>query len=269
MTTTSGPLAVVTGASSGIGLALAKQFAEHGYDLIVTAEDEGIDSAARQVGSSGANVRAVRADLRTREGVEGLYAEVRDSPIDALALNAGVGVSGDFTRDVPLEDELNLLELNVVSTVHLAKRLLPDMVRRGMGRVLVTSSVAATAPGPFEATYAASKSFLQSFGQALRSELRGTGVSVTVLMPGVTDTHFFERAGMQDTKLGATADKDDPDDVARQGFEALMRGDDHVIAGSVRDKAMAASSRLLSEPARAEMHRKRTEPGSADPAAEP
>ena len=150
-----------------------------------------------------------------------------------------------------------------MSTVHLAKRVLPGMVSRGKGRVLVTSSVAATAPGPFEATYAASKAFLQSFGQALRSELTDTGVSVTVLMPGPTDTNFFERAGLQGTRIGASERKDAPSVVAQQGYEALMKREDHVVAGSFRNRAMVASARVMSEPARAAMHRKQSEPGSA------
>ncbi len=263
MTTTQTPLAVVTGASTGIGLALAKQFGLHGFDLIVAAEDEKIDSAAGQLRTTGANVQPVQADLSTYEGVEELFQQVEDRPVDALALNAGIGVSGDFTRDVPLEDELNLIELNVLSPVHLAKRVLPGMVRRGQGRVLFTSSVAATAPGPYEATYAASKAFLQSFGQALRAELKDAGVTVTLLMPGPTETEFFDRAGMQDTRLGAKSSKDDPDTVAHQGFTALMNGDDHVVAGSMRNKAMAVSARVLPERAMAAMHSRQSRPGSA------
>src|SRR5919202_5118212 len=155
-------LAVVTGASSGIGYQLAKQFAEHGYDLVVAAEDPGIATAARDFESLGVRAEPVQVDLATAAGVERLYETARAGarPIDAAALNAGVGVSGDFARETDLNDELRLINLNVISQVHLAKRVLQDMVPRGEGRLLFTSSIAATMPGPWEARYAASKAFL-------------------------------------------------------------------------------------------------------------
>jgi len=184
-------------------------------------------------------------------------------PLDAAALNAGVGVNGEFARDIPLEDDLRLIAVNVTAVVHLAKRILPGMVDRGEGRVLVTSSVAATMPGPYYATYAASKAFLQSFAQAIRYELKDTGVTVTALQPGPTDTEFFDRAGMDDTKV-AEAKKDDPAEVAKDGFEALMAGKDHVIAGSVRNKAQVAGGKVLPEKARAAMQAAQTRPQSDD-----
>jgi uncharacterized protein len=254
-------LALVTGASSGIGLELARQFADHGFDLIITAEDD--ELAAAEAGLSGgeAQVRAVKADLSTYEGVEGLWSAVAAAgrPLDAAALNAGIGVNGDFARDIPLDDDLRLIAVNVTAVVHLAKRLLPGMVERGAGRLLITSSVAATMPGPYYATYAASKAFLQSFAQAVRFELKDTGVTVTALQPGPTDTEFFERAGMEDTKV-AEASKDDPAEVAKDGFEALMAGKDHVIAGSAKNKAQVAAGKLLPEQARARVHAAQTKP---------
>ncbi|QXJ22617.1 SDR family NAD(P)-dependent oxidoreductase [Actinomadura graeca] len=257
-------LAVVTGASSGIGRELAAEFARHGFEVVMAAEDEGVDEAARRVSDeTGGVTEPVRVDLATSQGVEELYAAIRarGRPVDALAINAGVGVAGDFSRDTELADELRLVDLNVRSAVHLAKRVLRDMAGRGEGRVLFTSSVAATGPGPYQATYAASKAFLSSFSQALRHELRETGVTVTALLPGPTETKFFERAGLQDTRLGQM-DKDDAAQVARQGFEALMAGKDHVVAGSFRNKVQAGASRVVSEPAKAKLHGKLTEPGS-------
>jgi short-subunit dehydrogenase len=256
------PLAVVTGASDGIGYELAKTFAERGFDLVVCAEDKGIAEAAQAFGSHGGRVESVRVDLRTFDGVETLYARVvaLGRPIDAVAINAGVGVGGDFAR-TELEEELALIALNVTSTVHLAKRIVKDMVRQGSGRILFTSSVAATMPAPFEAVYGASKAFVQSFAEALRNELKDTGVTVTALMPGPTETSFFERAGMEDTKV-ATDEKDDPADVARQGFEALMAGKDHVVAGSLKNKLFTAGGKTLPQTATAELHRHLTEPGS-------
>jgi short-subunit dehydrogenase len=193
------PLAVVTGASSGIGRELARQFADNGFDLVVAAEDEELAQVAIDLERAGAEVRAEQVDLATREGVERLAAAIAatDRPVAAAALNAGVGVSGRFD-EIDLADDLRLMELNVVSTVHLAKRLVPAMLQRGEGRLLFTASVAATMPGPYYATYAASKSFVHSFAEAIRHELKDTGVTVTSLMPGPTDTEFFERAGMQD-----------------------------------------------------------------------
>jgi short-subunit dehydrogenase len=183
--------------------------------------------------------------------------------VDAIAINAGVGVGGDFARETDLKDELNLINLNVVSSVHLAKRVVKDMVDRHQGRILFSSSIAALMPGPFEAVYAASKAFLQSFSEALRNELKDTGVTVTSLMPGPTDTNFFHRAGMDDTKAGADK-KDDPAMVAKQGFEALMAGKDSIIAGSLKTKLQGTVSKVLPDTANAELHRQLTEPGSAN-----
>jgi len=257
------PLAVVTGASSGIGLELARQFAEHGFDLLVAAEDSAIATAAEQLRTPGAAVEAVQVDLATYDGVEQLYAAIGRTgrPVDALALNAGLGEGGDFTTQTDLRQELNIIDVNVTSTVHLAKRVLPDMVSRGSGKVLFTSSIASQMPGAFQAVYNASKSFVQSFAEALRNELKDTGVSVTALMPGPTDTEFFERAHLEDTKLGQ-GKKDDPAQVAEQGFNALMKGDDHVVAGSVKNKIQAMASKVTPDTVKAEMHRKMAEPGS-------
>jgi short-subunit dehydrogenase len=258
------PLAVVTGASSGIGYELARQFAEHGFDLVIAAEDQGIEQAADNLRRDGGpDVRAARVDLATYEGVERLCQDIAATgrPVEAIAINAGRGAGGDFTRDTDLRDELNIIDVNVTSTVHLAKRVLPDMVRRGSGKVLFTSSIASTMPGAYQAVYNASKSFVQSFSEAVRNELKDTGVTVTSLMPGPTDTNFFERADMTDTKVGS-GKKDDPAKVAEQGFEALMKGDDHVVAGSFMNKVQAVAGKVVPDTAKAEMHRKMSEPGS-------
>ena len=258
------PLAVVTGASNGIGYELAKQFARNGFDLLITATGDSINKAAHALAELGTKVETVEADLATYDGVEKLYNQIHATgrPVDAIAINAGVGVGGDFARETDLQDELNLINLNVVSAVHLAKRVVKDMVDRNHGRILFTSSIAAIMPGPFEAVYAASKAFIHSFSEALRNELKDTGVTVTSLMPGPTETNFFHRAGMDDTKAGAN-EKDDPAQVAKQGFEALMAGKDAVIAGSLKTKIQGNVSKVLPDTANAEQHRKLTEPGSA------
>ncbi len=258
------PFAVVTGASSGIGLELAKQFAQHGFDLLIVADSEKIVEAESELRQFGCQVESLQVDLAEYEGVEELYEKIQSSGriLDSVAINAGVGVSGEFARDTELEDELNLISLNVTSAVHLSKRVLKDMVARGHGRILFTSSIAGTMPTPFEAIYGASKAFLSSFAQAIRNELKDTGVTITALMPGATETNFFHRAGMDDTKLGAS-EKDDAADVAREGFEALMAGKDHVVAGSFKNKAQAAAGHALPDPLVANMHRQMSEPGSA------
>src|ERR1700761_6708937 len=172
--------AVVTGASSGIGYELARQFGQNGFDLLIVSDKEHINDAARALEDTGVSVDSIQADLATYDGVEKLYAAIKSTGrrLDAIAINAGVGISGDFARDTDLEDELNLINLNVVSPVHLAKRGLRDMLESGGGKVLFTSSIAGTMPGPFEAVYNASKAFLTSFAQAVRNELKDTNVSI-------------------------------------------------------------------------------------------
>jgi short-subunit dehydrogenase len=258
------PLAVVTGASSGIGYELAKQFAQNGFDLVVTATGPSINEAAQAFETLGAQVKTVQADLATYDGVETLYHQIQATgrPVEAIAINAGVGVGGKFI-ETDLQEELNLINLNVVSTVHLAKRVVKDMVDRGTGKILFTSSIAALMPGPFEAVYAASKAFTHWFAEGLRNELKDTGVTVTSLMPGPTDTNFFHQADMEDTRVGA-GKKDDPAVVARQGFEALMQGKDSLVAGSLMTQIQGNISKVLPHPLNAELHRQLTEPGSAN-----
>lgn len=249
------PLALVTGASSGIGFELAKQFAEHGYDLVICAEDAGIDDAAEQLSGLGAQVEAVHQDLRKYDEVENLYKHVQETgrPLAAAALNAGVGQGGPFV-ETELADELSIIDLNVSSTVHLAKLVLKDMTSRDSGKVLITSSIAATMPGSHQAIYNASKAFLQSFAAALNDELDDSGVTVTSLMPGPTQTNFFERAGMANTRVGRSKSKDDPADVARQGYQAMEAGQRRVVASSLVTKAQERVNSFLPDVVKARLH---------------
>jgi short-subunit dehydrogenase len=257
------PLALVTGASTGIGRSLAREFAEHGYDLVIAADDDAVHAAADALRAAGSAVVVEQVDLATAEGVAALHRTATSAGnVTAAALNAGIGVGGRFD-ETDLDRDLQLVDLNCRSTVHLAKLLTRDMVRAGEGRLLFTSSIAATTPGPYHATYAASKAFVHSFAEAIRVELADTGVTVTSLMPGPTDTDFFERADMLDTKLGTMEGKDDPDEVARQGFEALMAGKDHVVAGGLKNKAQTAAAQLMPDQVAASAMGKLTEPGSA------
>lgn len=257
--------AVVTGASSGIGLELARQFAQHGFDLLICAENAEIKKAADELRREGHRVDTLRVDLGTYDGVERLCDTIRrDSRwVDALAINAGVGSSGPFV-ETDLEKELNVIQFNVMSVVHLAKRILPGMRARNEGRILFTSSIGAEAQGPFEAVYAASTAFVQSFAFALRNELKGTNITIAALQPGVTDTPFFEKADAMNTGIAAGA-KMNPAEVARQGFDALMKGEEHVVSAKPKDKLMAAAAKVIPEKVAAEQHRKRAEPGSANP----
>ncbi len=269
--TTARPLALVTGASSGIGLELARLFVQNGYDVVIAAEDAGIEQAAaalRAEGGSAATIDAVQVDLATTDGVDRLAGHFTAGgraagggrALDALALNAGVGLGGAFL-DQDLERVFNLIDLNVRSTVHLAHQLLPGMVARGAGRVLFTSSIAAQLPGSFQAVYNASKAFVQSFAEAVRNEIKDTGVTITALQPGPTETNFFHRAGMDDTKVGSDK-KDDAAAVAKDGFDAMMEGKDHVVGGSSKNLLQSVLAQITPDTIKAEQHRKMAEPGS-------
>ena len=259
------PLALVTGASTGIGLDLARQFASHNFDLVITANDEPLESARRELASQGALVEAVRVDLATDTGVDELWERVRATgrPLAAAALNAGRGAGGAFAGGTDLADELEIVDLNCRSTVHLAKHVATDMAARGAGRILFTSSIASTMPGSFQAVYNASKSFVQSFAEALQEELKDSGITITSLMPGPTETNFFHRAGMDDTKVGASS-KDSAEQVAKQGFGALMKGEKKIIAGGLGTKAQGLAAKVLPDSVKGAMHRQTAEPGSAD-----
>jgi short-subunit dehydrogenase len=253
-------LALVTGASSGIGFELAKQFAQHGYDLVVAADDDAINGVPDQLSQFGAAVQPVQVDLRGPDGVEHLYTSAieGDRVLAAAALNAGIG-RGEMFLKSELADDLSIIDLNVRSTVHLAKLVLRDMANRNAGKVLFTSSIASQMPGSYQPVYNASKSFIQSFAEALHDELRDTAITVTALMPGPTDTNFFGRAKMVDSLMGKMH-KDDPALVARQGFDALMHGDQKVVAGSALSKLMGAANRVLPDTVKAVGNRVMSKP---------
>ena len=255
-------LAVVTGASSGIGYNLAKVFAENGFDLVVASNGDRLDDARADFEALGVKVTAVQADLASYDGVDKFWKHVEslDRPVDAAAINAGVGVGGLFA-ETDLKEEINLVRLNVEGTVHITKHAVKHMVKQGAGKILITSSIAGEMVAPREAVYAASKAFDLSFAKSLRAELEGTGVSVTTLQPGPTDTDFFHRAGMDNTKTGQEGKKEsNPYDVARQGFKALMDGDKHVYAASAKTKFEGAVANFVPDAVKAAMHEKAARP---------
>ncbi|MHB1217282.1 MAG: SDR family NAD(P)-dependent oxidoreductase [Alphaproteobacteria bacterium] len=225
--------ALVTGASSGIGFELARCFAADGHHLVVTADGEGeLRNAANILSDDGAaSVQYVARDLSHPDGALRLYQDVRGMGVkpDFLVNNAGVGVFGNFAMETDFQSEAAMIQLNIVSLVQLTKLYARDMVRRGGGRILLTSSVAAVAPTPNLAVYCGTKAFIYAFAEAIADELKDTGVTVTALMPDATETRFFERAGMEETEL-YQADKASPADVAKAGYRAMMRGADHVMA---------------------------------------
>ena len=257
------PLAVVTGGSNGIGYELARQFADNGYDILIAAEDAAhLRDAAATLSSGGAGVEVHASDLSTEDGVDSLFAAIQalGRPVEALCVNAGIGLGGAFA-ETDLQRELKMIDLNVRGAVQLTKLVLNEMLTRDSGKILFTSSIAATMPDPFEAVYGGTKIFLRWFGEALRNELKDTGIAVTVLMPSVTDTNFFNRADMMDTRAGAMENKDDPAAVAKAGFDALM-ADKHKVVPMLKNKVMAAVADASPAPVAAQIHRALSEPGS-------
>ncbi len=260
MTSNKGKLAIVTGASTGIGYELAKCCARDGFDLLVAADEPEIQQAAHDFQSLGVNVEAIQADLATTEGVDALYTATRGRAVDALLANAGRGLGGAFL-DQDFSEVRHIIDTNITGTIYLAQKVGRDMRARGQGRILFTGSIAGFIPGTFNAAYNGTKAFVDSFSFALRNELKDSGVTVTCLMPGATETEFFERADMVDTKVGQSR-KDDPVDVAKVGFEAMMNGEGDVVSGW-KNKLQSAAAAVTPSGMLAEQHRKMAEPGSA------
>jgi short-subunit dehydrogenase len=256
---TTKPLAVVTGASTGIGYELARECAENGFDLVIAADEPAINDAAQSLRQLGAAVEAVEADLATLDGVDRLYAAVKGRPVDALLANAGRGLGKGFL-DQDFDDVRRVIDTNVTGTLYLLQKIGRDMRARGQGRILITGSIAGFMPGTYQAVYNGTKALLDSFSFALRHELKDTGITVTCLMPGPTETEFFERADMLDTKVGQQK-KDDPADVAKTGFNAMMKGEGDVVSGW-KNKLQATVATVTPSGVLAEMHRGMAEPGT-------
>jgi short-subunit dehydrogenase len=253
------PLAIVTGASSGIGYELARCCADHGYDLLIAADEPQIRTAAETLRGLGVEVEAMELDLATTEGVDSLCSQAEGRLIGALLANAGHGLGGAFL-DQDFEEVEHVIDTNVTGTLRLIQRIGREMRAQGEGRVLITGSIAGFMPGTFNAVYNGTKAFIDNFSLALRNELKDTGITVTCLMPGATETDFFERAGMEDTKVGQ-GEKDDAGDVARIGFDAMMRGEADVVTGW-KNKMQVAMANVTPATMLAEQHRGKAEPGS-------
>jgi short-subunit dehydrogenase len=255
------PYAVVTGASSGIGRELATICAQRGFDLLVAADRPELHAAAVQFRAAGADVVPVQADLATTAGVDRLLAATEGRPVDALLANAGHGLGRAFL-DQDFDDVRHVIDTNITGTIYLVQLVGRVMRSRRQGRILLTGSIAGFIPGTYQAVYNGTKAFVDSFSFALRAELKESGVTVTCLMPGATETDFFERADMLDTRVGQGV-KDDPADVARLGFDAMMRGDGDVVSGW-KNKLQSAIANVTPAGVLAEQHRRMAEPGGAD-----
>ena len=252
--------AIVTGASSGIGLEIAKLAAKDGYDLLVAADTPFVDAGAG-LKELGVDVQSIEADLSTEQGVNQLLAAAGNRPVDVLVANAGHGLGHAFL-DQPTEEWRHVIDTNITGTLLLIQPIVKAMVARGDGKVLITGSIAGHMAGSFQAVYNGSKAFIDSFAAALGNEIKDSGVTVTCLKPGATETEFFHRAHLDDTKVGQ-ARKDDPADVAKTGWEAMKSGEHAVIHG-LKNKMQVAAADVMTDAMTAEIHRKQTEPGSAD-----
>jgi uncharacterized protein len=258
-----GKFAIVTGASTGIGLELARCCAKDGYDLLIAADEAAIEDAASLLRQEqgAANILAIKADLATTEGVDKLVAAAAGRPVDVLIANAGRGL-GDAFLDQDFGKIRNVIDTNVLGTTYLLHKVVREMRNANEGRVLITGSIAGFTPGSFQAVYNASKAYLNSLSFALREELSDTNVSVTCLMPGATETEFFRRAGMLDTKLGSE-EKDDAAMVARSGYKAMLNGESDVVTG-MKNKIQSAVANVMPNEVLAKQHRKMAEPGTAE-----
>jgi len=254
--------AIVTGASTGIGFELAHLAAQDGYDLLIVADEPLINAAGSDVQQHGVEVRSIEADLSTIDGVDRLLAAANGRPIDILCANAGHGLGRAFL-DQSVSDWRHVIDTNIVGTLYLVQNVVRQMVVRGEGKVMLTGSIAGFMPGTYQAVYNGTKAFIDSFADALRAELDNEGhkqVTITNLMPGATDTEFFDRAGMGDTSVG-TAKKDDPAKVAKDGWTHMMNGGGDIVSGW-KSKLQAAAAHILPHGVTAALHKGMAEPGS-------
>ena len=252
------PLAVITGASAGIGLELAKLAAADGYDLIVAADAPFVNAAAG-LQDLGVDVQQVEADLSGQSGVDQLIAAINGRSVDVLVANAGHGLGNGFLNQSSSEWQ-HVINTNVTGTLLLIQPIAKRMRIAGQGRILITGSIAGHIAGSFHAVYNGSKAFIDSFSAALGNELKDTGVTVTCLKPGATETEFFHRAGLDDTKVGSS-EKDSAADVAKTGWDAMKKGE-HAVVHGLMNKVQVLAAGVLPESVQAAVHRKTAEPGT-------
>ena len=241
---------LITGGTSGIGYELAKIFAKNGHNLILVSRDEADLTITRnELLEMGVEVLIISKDLFERQTPFDLYNEITEKgyDIDILVNNAGQGQYGEFS-ETNIYRELSIIQLNISSLVVLTKLFLQDMLKKGRGRILNLSSVTSKAPGPLNSVYHGTKAFVQSFTQAISSEVKDKGITVTALLPGATDTDFFNKADMQQSKVAKEGQLSDAKKVAQDGYDALMRGENMIVSG-FKNKVKVAMSNILSDKA--------------------
>jgi uncharacterized protein len=256
--------ALITGATSGIGYELAKLFAGDGYNLVIVARDENeLRQKAQELSTANVDVVAIAKDLFQPEAAFELYDEVksRNLTVDVLVNDAGQGQYGLFVEQ-GIHRLLDIIQLNVKSLTVLTHLFLKDMVARNEGKILQLASIASQLPGPWQAVYHATKAYVLSFSEALVQELKDSAVTVTALQPGATDTDFFNKAEMQDSKILDTK-LSDPKKVAKDGYDALMKGDDKIVSG-FKNKVMVGLGSVMPESAAAAQMNKMQKPRSED-----
>ncbi|QQN74451.1 SDR family oxidoreductase [Croceicoccus sp. YJ47] len=251
-------LVVITGASSGIGQELAKLAAKDGCDLILAADRDMGETEAIVKQHGAASIATVMGDLATRDGIMALMTEIGDRPVDFLLANAGHGLGHAFL-DQEWKDIAHVIHTNITGTTALIYYIGKRMRERDAGRILVTGSIAGHLPGAYQLVYNSTKAYIDDFCFGLRNELKDTNVTISCLMPGVTDTQFFDRANMEDTGAGQSDSKADPAKVAKDGYEALLEGDAHVVSGFM-NKVQDMFANVIPDTMLAEMHRKMAKP---------
>lgn len=254
--------ALITGGTNGIGLELARLFAKDGYNLVLVARDQNeLERTARELQQEHkVFVYTIAKDLIEHNAPFEIYDEVKNKGIliDVLVNNAGQGEYGEFIN-TDIQRELDIIQLNIGAYVILTKSFLKDMVTRNEGKILNVGSVAGEMPGPWQSVYHGTKAFIHSWSEGIRNELKDTNVAVTILLPGATDTDFFAKASMEESKIYQEGSLADPVKVAKDGYDALMKGDDKIISG-MKNKAMVGVSHVMPDPMVAETMRKQQEP---------
>src|SRR6185436_4814589 len=253
---------LITGGTSGIGYELAKIFANNGHNLILVSRDEADLTITRnELLELGVEVLIISKDLFDRQTPFDLYNEIcsKGFDVDILVNNAGQGQYGEFS-ETNIYRELSIIQLNISSLVVLTKLFLQDMIKKGDGKIMNLSSIASKAPGPLNSVYHATKAFVQSFTQAIAEEVKDKGITVTALLPGATDTDFFNKADMQQSKLVKEGKLDDAKKVAKDGYDALMKGEQMKVSGGLKNKVKVALSNMLSDKAAAKKTQKEHAP---------
>ena len=255
---------LITGGTSGIGYELAKIFAGNGHNLILVSRDiADLTITRNELLESGVDVLIISKDLFEKQSSFEVYNEICEKgyDVDILVNNAGQGQFGEFS-ETQIHRELAIIQLNISSLVVLTKLFLQDMLKKGRGKILNLSSVSSKAPGPLNSVYHGTKAFVQSFTQAIATEVKDKGVTITALLPGATDTDFFNKADMQRSKVVKEGKLEDAKKVAQEGYDALMRGDQMIVSGGLKNKVKVVMSNVLSDKSVAKSTKKEQEPVS-------